>query len=202
MHSAIERRVLDIQRARVLTLSLESATQRPPRPPSEVRITRLVGEESDDSEWRVAFGPEEFESIRQQCMRGDICYVAWIGNSLASHLWVSTTPHDDPYSGIRINLRRGEAYIYDVRTVADAQRKGLARLLLQHALAAMESNQITTVHAVVDNWNTASLRLFKSFGFESSGSVSSARILGRYAVQIPATAKPRTCLCNAARSMG
>ncbi|MCH9729090.1 MAG: GNAT family N-acetyltransferase [Actinomycetia bacterium] len=196
--SAIERRVLDIQRARVLTLSLESATHEPPRRPSEVRITRLVGEESDDSEWRAAFGSEEFESIRQQRSRGDTCYAAWIGNSVASYLWISTTPHRDPYSGIRVNLRGGEAYIYDVRTVADAQRRGLARLLLQLALAEMEPTKITTVHAVVDNWNTASLRLFRSLGFESSGSVTSARILGRYAIQIPATARPRTSLCSAA----
>lgn len=201
MDSAIQRRVLDIQRARVLTLSLESGTHETPHPPSEVRISRHVGEQSDNSEWCVAFAPEKFESIQQQLSRGDTCYAAWIGNSLGSYLWVSTTPHRDPYSGIRINLTLGEAYIYDVRTVADAQRRGLARLLIHYALSEMESTEITAVHAVVDNTNTASLRLFKSFGFESSGSVSSARILGRYAVQIPATAKPRTSLCGAARPM-
>ena len=199
--SAVERRVLDIQRAQVLTLSLASATHETPRPPSEVRITKLVGEESDDSEWHAAFGAKEFESIRQQRLRGDSCYVAWIGDSLASYLWVSTTPHRDPYAGTRINLSCAEAYIYDVRTVAEAQRRGLARLLVQHALADMESAGITVVHAIVDNWNTASLRLFGAFGFGSSGSVSSARILGRYAVQLPATAKPRTSLCSARRPM-
>lgn len=199
--SAIERRVLDIQCARVLTLSLPSARYDPPRPPSEVRITRHVGEESDDPQWRVAFDPKNFESIRQQFSRGDTFYAAWIGDSLASYLWVSTTPHGDPYSGIRINLRRGEAYIYDVRTFAEAQRKGLARLLIQHALEEMGPTKITAVHAVVDNGNTASLRLFESFGFESSGSVSSARILGRYGIQIPGSARPRTSLCGSARPM-
>ncbi len=197
--SAVERRVLEIQRAQVLTLPLAVATHEPPRAPSDVTITRLVGEESDDSEWRAAFGSEESASMRQQRSRRDICYAAWSGNSVASYLWVSTTPHRDPYSGIRVNLRGGEAYVYDVRTVADARRRGLARLLLQQALADMESTEITTVHAVVDNWNTASLRLFGSLGFESSGAVSSARILGRYAMQLPATAKPPTSLCGAAR---
>lgn len=200
VNSAIERRLLDIQRAQVLTLSLESRQAWASPAPSDLRIIRLVGNESDDSEWRAAFGSEQFGSMRQQRERGDICYAAWIGSSVASYLWVSTTPHRDPYSGIHINLAGGEAYIYDVRTVADAQRRGLARLLLQYALADVELTEIATVHAVVDNWNTASLRLFGSLGFESSGSVSSARILGRYAIQIPATARPRTSLCSAARS--
>lgn len=200
--SAIERRVLDIQRARVLTLSLESATHEPPCPPKKVSITRHAGEVSNDTELSVAFGSSDSESIRQQRLRGDVCYAAWIDNSLASYLWVSTAPHRDPYSGSHINLRCGEAYIYDLRTIPEARRKGLARLLLQHALSEMKSPEITTVHTIVDNWNTASLRLFDSFGFESSGSVSSARILGRYAVQIPTSAKPRASLCNAARPMG
>ena len=201
VHSVIERRVLDVQRARVLTLSLEPGSRKTPRPTSEVRITRHVGDESDD-DWRVAFGADRAESLRQQLSRGDACYAAWTGNSLASYLWISRTPHRDPYSGIRINLQPGEAYIYDVRTAVYAQRTGLARLLIERALAEMESTGISAVHAVVDTWNTASLRLFESFGFESSGSVSSARILGRYALQIPATARPRTSLCSASRPTG
>ena len=78
--------------------------------------------------------------------------------------------HDQELIGYIISLLGQEyGYIVSMAVRKAFQRRGVASLLMQHALTAMSAAEITNVYLHVGQTNLSALALYRKFGFAASG---------------------------------
>ena len=139
-------------------------------------LERTDGRDRDDAghfETSV-FVPEDLETILaiENEAFADDTYPAemFVGSHRAPDQRFLVVRHDRELIGYIISLlRQNNGYIVSMAVRQAFQRRGVASLLMQHALTAMRAAEITDVYLHVGQTNFAALALYRKFGFAASG---------------------------------
>ena len=169
------------------------ATKEPRKPQAQVPLEFLPVDAAalPDLEARV---PENlYADTRRFVARGDRGVVALTEDrAFAGWVWISTSTHRDPWSGLTIRLAPDEAYGYALWTPPELRPKGVARALMIAMLREVyDDPQISRLYGWVDRHNRESAMLHRLLGFKDVQEVKRVRILNRFGMQAPRTDKPR-----------
>ena len=96
---------------------------------------------------------------------GRRAFGAWVDDTLAAWGWASTTPEHVGELGLWINLRPGEAYVWDCVTRPEHRGQGLYRALIAHMAAALRAEGGGRVWIGADLGNTPSQHGIAGAGF-------------------------------------
>lgn len=121
------------------------------RPLREVDLVRVLTIEK--ACYPVPWSESQFlQELNQPYAHVDLC---WAADELAGYLcyW----------------LIAGEMQILNVATAPDFQRRGVARLLLRHALEFCRKQGLQSSYLEVRVGNRAAISLYRSFGFVDDG---------------------------------
>jgi ribosomal protein S18 acetylase RimI-like enzyme len=155
-------------------------------------VTLRVGLDMSDPLLERVLPPYRVSLIPERSRRGDRCSVAFVGDEVAGWLMSARVSHRDPWSGLRVHLGPDEIYSYDMWVEPPYRRTGLGiHLLLADAREAVRDPTINWFYGIVDARNEPMQRLVRGLGFEQVQSVKYARILKRWALQVPFSDRPR-----------
>jgi GNAT superfamily N-acetyltransferase len=96
---------------------------------------------------------------------GRRAFGAWVEGALAAWGWASTTDEHIGELGLWVNLRPGEAYLWDCVTLPEQRGRGLYRALIAHMAAALRAEGYGRVWIGADLSNAPSQRGIAGAGF-------------------------------------
>lgn len=96
------------------------------------------------------------------------CFVAWREEQIASYCWVSFQQEYVGEMERTLNLRPGEAYIWNCATLPDFRRQGIYTALLGYMLTRLVQDGMQRVWIGADLENVPSHRAFASAGFQEA----------------------------------
>jgi hypothetical protein len=136
--------------------------------------------------------------------RGDVAYVAVADGDVAAWAWVSLASEVHcRWSGLRFHLQPGEAYLYDLWAFPGRRAGGAGAFVMRGLIDDLHrTGSASQVYGYVLSDNRASQVLHRlGLGFEQVQEVRAARLLSRWAWQLPFSADPPSGPCTA-RSAG
>ncbi len=108
---------------------------------------------------------------------GRRCYMAWVGDELASYGWVSFDEEHIGELNLRIKLLPGEAYIWDCATIPAFRRNHLYSALLSYIIAELRAEDFCRAWIGADMDNQPSQRGIARAGFHHVADLVMARVL-------------------------
>jgi ribosomal protein S18 acetylase RimI-like enzyme len=182
------RRLFEVARVDVL----EWRSDKPIPDPTEadgVAIRRLSLEEPRA---REVLPKSPSKVVDSYLARGDLGYVATVGDRFAGWVWLSRTSHRDPFSGLHIRIAPDEAYAYALRAEKADRQLGIAPILMSRLLSDVRGDDaISRVYGWVDHRNRESQTLLRMmFGFTQVQRVRRLHAL-RIGWQVPWSDDPK-----------
>ena len=140
------------------------------------------------------------EIMRQRLATGRRCFAAWMGSVMVAYGWVSQRAEYIGEQEREIQLEPDEAYIWDCLTAPSARGRHLYSALLSHINRQLYDEHLKRAWIGADLDNYASLRGFRTAGFQPILYVTYARLgpLRLSGTAIPPTA-PRELAASARR---
>lgn len=161
---------------------------RPARPRAQVDVQRV----GSGDEWRRLIPHERVKLLQRNLARGDIGFVARVGDEFAGWVWLSRVTHRDPYSGLLIRLAADEGYCYGLWIEPAHRPAGTGAVLMTTLLAhARDELGLTRVYGWVDRRNRESQMLVRMLGMVSVQRVRRLHVLRRLGRPLPGSARPR-----------
>ena len=132
------------------------------------RVAALFGEARRESAGPLAavMGLPDPEPIRQRFATGRRCFVARIEDQIAAYGWVSQTAECIGELEREIQIRAGEAYIWDCVTLPPYRRRRLYSALLSHITLKLGGEGVRRVWIGSSLHNRPSIRGFANAGFQ------------------------------------
>lgn len=132
------------------------------------RAAVLFGEACRESAGAVAaaMGLPDPEPIRQRFATGRRCFVARIEDQIAAYGWVSQIAECIGELEREIQIRAGEAYIWDCVTLLPYRRRRLYSALLSHMALKLGGEGVRRVWIGSSLHNRPSIRGFANAGFQ------------------------------------
>ncbi len=153
----------------------------PDDPAAEVkpRVAAIFGrvESEDITAFAAAIGPGAEVEIRRRIERGRRCYAAWVGGRLAAYGWVS---FDEEFIGelrLELELRPGEAYIWDCVTLPEFRQKHLYSALLVYIVGELRREPFCRIWIGANLDNLASQKGISRAGFRPVAHLVISRVL-------------------------
>ncbi len=184
---AVARRLADVATADVLQRDLAQPVRAYEASP---RLRIVAVDTSGD--WKTVIPEQSWTHVRRALQREDRGWYAVVDGEFAGWLWVSRVSHRDPWSGIRIWLRPDEAYAYGLLALPQFRSDGVGAVLFATVLRQLQGDgDVRVVYGWVDRDNRPSQLLLRMlFGFTELQQVSYARVLQRWGMQLPRSARP------------
>lgn len=153
-----------------------------------------AGRDEHDPVIRRVLPQDRLELLHERMSRGHECHVVLVDGEPVGWCWFARRSHRDGWSGLRVKLRPGEVYFYDLFVDPDRRRGGLALTIGRALLLGLsEEPSIRVAYCWVEQYNTPSQRLLREvLGFTQLGTVRYARLFDRYGVTIPFGKSPRS----------
>ncbi|HEY7198726.1 MAG TPA: GNAT family N-acetyltransferase [Candidatus Dormibacteraeota bacterium] len=111
--------------------------------------------------------------------RGCRVFGAWCDGELASYCWVSTGRQHVGELARTLVLPEGDAYVWDCATLPPFRGRGIYTHLLRSIVRALSGDGVHRLWIGTGQANEASLRAFRSAGFQPAITMTALRLLGR-----------------------
>ena len=115
--------------------------------------------------------------VQQRFAAGCRCFVAWVGNDIATYGWVSRNVERIGELERSLRMRPDEAYIWDCATLPPFRRQRLYSALLGHVVAVLRDEGLRRMWIGTSLQNHPSLRAFATAGFQPAVRVVYVRLL-------------------------
>ena len=112
--------------------------------------------------------PEVILAIDHACFAQGTVNIAAEFERPWSRVWVAGEGNDEPRAFLLAWLVVDELHVLSVATLPESRRRGMARALLERAIAFARENDVRTVLLEVRRSNAAAIRLYRAFGFSAS----------------------------------
>lgn len=187
------------QRGRIYARDLEGAPPAiAPEPAIAVRLQEAT--RADAEALAVAMNqaqPGILDRFRQQRR----CFVAWHGDAIAAYCWISVQQEYVGEMETVLDIRPGEAYIWNCATLPHYRRQGLYTALLAMIINQLTGAAFERIWIGADLENVPSHRAFASAGFLPAADFRFFRVWRLYGFFTRALAQTPPHLLQAARRL-
>lgn len=160
------------------------------RPTVPLEIHRTT--DPDDALLRRGMTGARRRYARVCLARGDVAFVAVVGEDVVGWVWLARRSHRDPSTGLWIGLGPADAYTYDGWVVEGHRRHGVFHALYSAVFDDLhDSGGATRVLAYVLRSNTAVRRAVAPYGFVQIQMASFVDVFVRFGFRLPLSARPR-----------
>ncbi|MDI9612002.1 MAG: GNAT family N-acetyltransferase [Acidobacteriota bacterium] len=115
---------------------------------------------------------------RTRIARGELFLVANHGHEIAGWAWYASHRVHCADVGCHVQLREGHAYAYNVYVSRAHRGHGLATRLLTEADALLAARGVSSVWAMIHDWNVASRTAFSRAGYKPIGRCRALTLFG------------------------
>ena len=122
--------------------------------------------------------------ITKRLESGRQCYAAWVEGQVAAYGWVSFEHEDIGELNLRIELLKGEAYIWDCATLPAFREKLLYSMLLIYILGELRAQNLCRAWIGADLDNLASQKGMARAGFQHVADLVIERVRARRQVWV------------------
>jgi len=112
--------------------------------------------------------PEVILAIDHACFAQGTVNIAAEFERPWSRVWVAGEGDEEPRAFLLAWLVVDELHVLSVATLPESRRRGMARALLERAIAFARENDVRTVLLEVRRSNAAAIRLYRAFGFSAA----------------------------------
>jgi hypothetical protein len=117
-------------------------------------------------QWSPAKGPEAY---RNRLARGEQCFVAFAGDSLAHINWLCFTFGEEPVPGRLFLLKPDECYTTDAVTLDGYRGKNIHAVVLGRMLSSARARGCRKAYTVTNIEHRASFKAFEQLGWRILG---------------------------------
>jgi hypothetical protein len=126
-------------------------------------------------------GPFDPKDGLDRFQRGDVCYLAFLGDRLAHYAWVQRSgSHPVTVAGVSVPIGSGEFWIYHCRTVDWAKGKRIYPATLQRIVNGHFAEGYATAWIYTSRENIASQKGILRAGFIQVSTLSALRVGRRH----------------------
>ena len=162
---------------------LSSAAQGTPQVAEGLRLKRAGA--FDAASYARDIGTDSAETFSKRLTEGTRCYLVLEADTVLHATWVTTTASWVREIGRYFRPPRGDAYVYESFTRADARGRGVYPFALRGICHNLAADGIERVWVAVEADNAPSLRAVSKAGFEEAFELDYERRMGRLTLSRP-----------------
>lgn len=192
-------RVWVFQQGVLWAANLGGSLPAPVEPRTEARFAEC-GPASGEALAR-AMGHDDAQEVRRHLQGARRCFVAWVGEEIASYCWLSVGEEEVGEMERVIQLPAGEAYIWNCATLPRFRRQRLYTALLNFMIRRLAAEEFRRIWVGANRENVPSLRAFETAGFRPAVTMTYARLHTLSMLLVKADANTPDHLVEDARSL-
>jgi len=160
------------------------------RPDETMRLRQLA--RADAARYARSIGTDSPRTFRDRLSDSTHCYAVEEAGRILHASWVTTSCAWTRELRSFVCVGRGDAYVYESFTSADARGRGVYPSALREVCRALDERGVKQLWVAVEAHNEPSLRAVGKASFERAFELRYSRRLGRLALELPDAIKTDT----------
>jgi GNAT superfamily N-acetyltransferase len=152
----------------------EPITEVVPKIPVQIRIATV----DDIDKFKNMFDDKKCNLLRQRFTRGEICFVAVVGEKVIAQQWVSYSDEYDPDNRLTVKVNSNEGYFFDTYVLPEYRNNRLHSALVASGLKYIYDRGLKKAIGIVVKNNTYSIKATLSQGFTPKRAVFDFTMFG------------------------